>query len=317
MSFSFKVKEELSEIEERARHCKIAELAAIILFCGRIRITENERYRLILQTENFFVIKKFYDLVKGLLNIGSEVSIRQNQSNKSRLYMVALKGEEAKKLLLLMKLLNRDGEIRGNMNLVSTLVVQKNCCKRAFIRGAFLSAGSITDPEKDYHFEIVTMNKEKALGLQEMFDSIHITSKIVKRKNYYPVYVKEGEQLADLLVTMGATNAFLKYENIRIVKDVRNRVNRTVNCETANLKKTASAAAKQLMDIEYIRDNLGLSKLPRALSELAEVRLIYQEASLKELGNLLEKPLGKSGVNHRLNKISEIADKIREQKGEI
>lgn len=317
MSFSFEVKEELSEVEVKARHCKIAEVAAIVLFCGRIRITENEGYRLILQTENMFVIKKFYDSVKSLLGICAEVSIRQNRSNKSRVYMVALKGEAAKKLLLLMKLLDAEGEIRGDMNLVSHLVVPKNCCKRAFVRGAFLASGSITDPEKDYHFEIVTMSEEKALGLQEMLESMEINSKIVKRKNYYPVYVKEGEQLADLLVTMGATNAFMKYENIRIVKEVRNRVNRTVNCETANLKKTASAAAKQLMDIEYIRDHLGLSKLPKALSELAEIRMNHQEASLKELGSLLEKPLGKSGVNHRLNKISEIADKIREKKGEI
>lgn len=317
MSFSFEVKEELSEVEVKARHCKIAELTAIVLFSGRIRITESGGYRLLLQTENMFVIKKFYDLVKGLLGICSEVSIRQNRNNKSRIYLVALKGEEAKTLLLLMKLLNGEGEIRGDMSLVSHLVIQKNCCKRAFLRGAFLASGSITDPEKDYHFEIVTMSEEKAQSLQEMLESIEIHSKIAKRKNYYPVYVKEGEQLAGLLVTMGATNSFMKYENIRIVKEVRNRVNRTVNCETANLKKTASAAAKQLMDIEYIRENMGLAKLPKALSELAEIRMNHQEASLKELGSLLEKPLGKSGVNHRLNKISEIADKIREKKGEI
>lgn len=317
MSFSSEVKEELSKIEIRARHCKIAELAALVIFSGKIRITEHENYRLILQTENKFVTSRFHFLIKELFGLSPEASIRLNMEKRKRQYLLSLRGEKAKELLILTKLLDKNGEIRGDMSLVSSIVVQKSCCKRAFIRGAFLSAGSISDPEKGYHFEIVTMNEEKALSLKDMFDTFLIKSKIVKRKNHFPVYLKEGEQLSLILGIMDAPLALMKYENVRIVKDVRNRVNRSVNLETANLNKTAKAAAKQISDIEYIRDKVGLHTLSEALFELAELRLLYREASLKELGSLLSKPVGKSGVNHRLNKISEIAEEIRIEKGDL
>lgn len=317
MSFSKEVKKELASIEVRARHCKIAELAALVIFSGRIRITENGGYRLILQTENRYVIRRFSDFVQSLMGISPEVSMRCNQTKKTRLYFLLLRGEEAKNLLVLTKLLDESGEIRGDMHLVSNWIVQNSCCKRAFIRGSFLVAGSISDPEKGYHFEIVTMNEEKAKALQSMLESFQIKSKIVKRKNHFPVYLKEGEQLSLVLSLMEASLSLMKYENVRIVKDVRNRVNRSVNLETANLSKTAKAAAKQILDIEYIKKKEGLHILSEALCELAELRLLYREASLKELGTMLSRPVGKSGVNHRLNKISLIAEEIRMEKGEI
>lgn len=317
MSFSSEVKEELSFVEVKARHCKIAELTALLVFSGKISITENEEYRILLQTENSFVTKRFSLLIQSLLNISPEASIRKNKKNGNIQYLLLLKKEEAKELLIMAKLLDKSGEIRDDMGLVSNLIVQKSCCKRCFIRGAFLSAGSISDPEKGYHFEIVAANEEKAATLKDIMGSFTLNSKIVKRKKYYPVYVKEGEELSELLGIMEAPKSLMKYEQVRVVRDVRNRVNRNVNLETANLSKTVKAANKHISDIEYLKENLGLHKLSEALEELAELRLLYREASLSELSELLSKKVGKSGVNHRLNKISKIADDLRISKGEI
>lgn len=316
MSFSSKVKEELLEINVETRHCKIAELTALLVFSGKVSISENDEYRISLQTENRFVTKRFDYLLRDIINGRPEVSVRKNMKNKNLQYLLLIKGEAAKELLLVSKLLDKSGDIRGDMSLVSKLIIQKSCCKRAFIRGAFLSAGSISDPEKGYHFEIVANSEQKAASLKEILGSFGLNSKIVKRKKYYPVYVKEGEELSELLGLMEAQKAILSYEQVRVVKDVRNRVNRNVNLETANLNKTVKAANKIISDIEYIRDFMGLYKLPKALEELAELRLSHPEASLSELSGLLSNTVGKSGVNHRLQKMSRIADELRMKREE-
>lgn len=316
MSFSSKVKEELLEINVETRHCKIAELTALLVFSGKVSISENDEYWISLQTENRFVTKRFDYLLRDIINGRPEVSVRKNMKNKNLQYLLLVKGETAKELLLVSKLLDKSGDIRGDMSLVSKLIIQKSCCKRAFIRGAFLSAGSISDPEKGYHFEIVANSEQKAASLKEILGSFGLNSKIVKRKKYYPVYVKEGEELSELLGLMEAQKAILSYEQVRVVKDVRNRVNRNVNLETANLNKTVKAANKIISDIEYIRDFMGLYKLPKALEELAELRLSHPEASLSELSGLLSNTVGKSGVNHRLQKMSRIADELRMKREE-
>lgn len=182
-----------------------------------------------------------------------------------------------------------------------------------FIRGAFLSAGSISDPEKFYHFEITCASMRKAKQLQGLMASFDIEARIVLRKRYFVVYVKEGSQIAELLQIMEAPVALMELENIRIVKEMRNSVNRQVNCETANINKTVSAAVKQMEDIRYIQDTIGLESLPENLQEMARVRLERPEATLKELGEALEPPVGKSGVNHRLRKLSLMAEDLREK----
>lgn len=183
-------------------------------------------------------------------------------------------------------------------------------------RGAFLAAGSLSDPEKFYHFEIVCASLEKAVQLQNVILTFDIDAKIVVRKKYYVVYIKEGSQIVELLGLMEAHVALMELENIRILKEMRNSVNRQVNCETANINKTVSAAVKQLADITYIRDTVGLDYLPELLSEVAQVRLEMPDATLKELGENLSHPVGKSGVNHRLRKISAVAESLREERGE-
>lgn len=319
MSFSKDVKEELSRQMPHARHCQIAELSAIISLCGNISISATDQYAIKIHTENIAVARKCFTLLKKTFNIDTEISIRQNAYlRKGKTYTVFVKKhEDAIRVLQAVKLIRptyeKTYEIEENLSLVDNLVIQQQCCKRAFIRGAFLATGSISTPQKFYHFEIVCSTMEKATQLRGIIQTFDVEAKIVQRKKYYVVYIKEGAGIVEILNVMEAHVALMNLENVRILKEMRNFVNRKVNCETANLNKTISAAVKQIEDIEYIQANGGLSKLPENLEEMARVRLKYPEASLKELGSLLDTPVGKSGVNHRLRKLSEIADNMRQE----
>ena len=187
---------------------------------------------------------------------------------------------------------------------------------KGLIRDAFLRSGSISDPEKFYHLEIVFTSHEEAKSIQKMLEDFGLDAKIVERKGHYVVYLKEGAQIAAMLRIMEAPLALMEFENIRIVKEMRNSINRQVNCEAANLGKTISAAVKQVEDIRYICSKVGLDNIPESLAETAKIRLEYPEATLKELGELMDPPLGKSGVNHRLKKLSELAEDLRSHKEE-
>lgn len=187
---------------------------------------------------------------------------------------------------------------------------------RGIIREAFLQSGSISDPEKFYHLEIVFQQKTEAVGLQYLMRHFGLDGKIIERKGHFVVYLKEGAQIADMLRVMEAPIALMEFENIRIVKEMRNSINRQVNCEAANLGKTISAAVRQVEDIKFISSRAGLDNLPESLAETARKRLEYPEATLKELGELMDPPLGKSGINHRLKKLSELAEELRSRKEE-
>lgn len=295
MSFSSRVKDELSHQMSPARHCQVAEMAAIISLCGRIHISEKNEHRVKIHTENVAVARKYFTLLKKTFNINTDISIRQGAGHhKSRTYTVAvLKAEDALRVLQAAKLIDRYGEIEENLSLAQNVVIQQNCCKRSFIRGAFLAAGSISAPEKFYHFEIACATEAKAIQLQGLILSFGLDAKIVQRKKYFVVYIKEGSQIVDILNVMEAPVALMELENIRIVKEMRGSVNRQVNCETANINKTVSAAVKQMEDITYIRDTIGFDTLPENLQEIAELRLLRPEATLKELGEALDPPVGK------------------------
>ena len=314
VSFSSRVKEELSRQLSPARHCRIAEIAAIISLCGKIQIDENDRYCIKISTENVAVARKYFTLLKKTFNISTDVMIRHNSYLKRNwTYGVAVsEDEDARKVLLAAKLLDERGEIEENLSVVKNLVIQNPCCRRAFIRGAFLAAGSISDPERFYHFEIVCATRDKAKQLQDIIATFGLEARIVARKKYFVVYIKEGDQIADILSVMEASVALMELENIRILKEMRGSVNRQVNCETANINKTESAAVKQTRDIIFIKETIGFDSLPKNLAEIARARLERPEATLKELGESLEPPVGKSGVNHRLRKLSIMAEDLRE-----
>ncbi len=315
MSYASKVKDELSRQNAQARHCQIAELAAIISLCGRVSISADDHFSIKIHTENAAVARKYFTLLGKTFNIVADVSIRKSlHLKKGNVYSVVVGNhQDALRILMAAKLLGEDGEIGEVLSPMKNMVVKKACCKRAFIRGAFLASGSINDPKKSYHFEIACATMEKARQLQDIIGTFGLDARIVVRKKYFVVYLKEGSQIVDILNVMEAPVALMDLENIRIVKEMRGQVNRQVNCETANINKTVSAAVKQLKDIEYIRDTIGFSKLPPLLEEIARIRLENPEASLKELGEALEPPVGKSGVNHRLRKLGAIADFLREK----
>ena len=315
MSFSSEVKEELSEQIASGRHCRLAETAAILSLCGKIVITENDRYCVKIQTENLAVARKYFTLLRKTFNIRAEVSVRKSREVRFCSVIVS-KDPEARRLLGETCLLDEDGNVSECMSPMHHRLLRQNCCRRAFIRGAFLAVGSVSDPKKSYHFEIVCTAPEKARQLQELLASYDVDAKVVLRKRHYVVYIKEGSQIVELLGLMGAHISLMQLENVRIVKEMRNSVNRKVNCETANLNKTVSAAVRQAEDIRYIQEKIGLDKLPMDLEETARLRLEHTEASVKELGDMVSPKVGKSGVNHRLRKLSQIADDLREGKEE-
>lgn len=317
MSFSSKVKEELSEHFGNGRHCDIAELAALVNICGQILFL-GEHFCLKIQTENYLVAKKCFTLLRNAFNINSDISIKSaGRRRKAKTYTLLLKD-----MTMVERVLRATGlwtaeqgrpAIHGR---VYPTVLSGICCRRAYIRGAFIAVGSVNDPEKNYHLEIVLPNETLALQLRDVVNSFELDSKVVERKEHFVLYLKEGEQIVDLLNVMGAHVALMNLENVRIVKEMRNDINRKVNCETANLNKVVNAAVKQLEDINYIQQTIGLEKLPKQLAEVAQLRLEYPDTSLKELGTFLSEPVGKSGINHRLRKICNLAEMLREGKGE-
>lgn len=310
MSFSSDVKEDLSRQTAPARHCQIAELSALLGFAGTWMKTENGKTYVRIQTENLSVARKCFTILRKTFNIRLGVSVRQNTYGKG--HLDEAEGSEQGEIISGRRHRSYQITAYDGLEAVSHVLIQNSCCRRAFIRGAFLAAGSVSDPEKSYHFEIVCETEEKARQIQEMILSFDISAKITRRKKNYIVYVKESSQIVDLLNIMEAHVALMDFENVRILKEMRNSVNRQVNCETANIGKTISAAVKQIEDIRYIQKTMGFDKLPENLAEMAQLRLEQPEATLKELGQMLNPPMGKSGVNHRLRKLSVLAEELRD-----
>lgn len=316
MSFSKNVKEELVKQNPQARHCQLAEFSAIFTLAGKIRRTSKERYCLEIHTENLTVAQKSYMLLKRLFHTPVEVMVRNHnlQGNVVNYYLVIQSPEMVITILKAIKLMDDQGNVHGSATSGQLKLVQNACCKRAFLRGVFLVAGSITDPGKAYHLEIAVLSREFAMQIRDIMSFFRMDAKIVERKKYQVVYIKEGSQIVDFLNVVEAHIALMEFENIRIVKEVRNSVNRQVNCETANIGKTVAAAKKQIDDINFIECNMGLRQLAKGLREIAELRLEYPDSSLQELGMMLNPPIGKSGVNHRLRKIGDIANQLREER---
>lgn len=315
MSFSSSVKEELSREITKARHCQLAEIAGIISFAGRVNI-EKGCVVLSVYTENVVLAKHYFELLRKAFKVKPELIVKTRNSGHRIYQIVVTEDNDSPKMFEALKwqVENTDGEIRIEEP-VNKLLLMKSCCKRAYLRGAFFAAGSITDPGKGYHLEIVSPNEEKAARIISEFAYFGVEVKTVMRKGHVVCYIKEGERISDALNVIGAHTALMELENVRIIKEVRNDVNRRVNCETANINKTVNAAVKQIEDIEYIEAHLGLDSLPVALQETARKRLENPEATLKELAGMLDDNCGKSGLNHRLKKLHSIAEELRSTNG--
>lgn len=316
MSFSSRAKNELCHIGVQRSCCSLAELAALIQVCGTIQLGGRKRVILRVNTENAGIARRIFLLLKELYNAQIEVMVRRNQRlrKNNNYYLVLTNRKQVTKILEDTGIIKgyNEGKLQINRT-IEPSIIKKRCCKRAYIRGAFLGGGSLSDPEKIYHLEIVTHNETYANSLCHLINQFGLNSKTIERKNNFVVYLKEGEQIVILLNIIGAHSALLDLENIRIYKDMRNNINRIVNCETANLSKTVNAAVRQIENILYLREHYGLSKLSPSLREIAELRLENPDASLKELGQMLNPPIGKSGVNHRLRKLDKMAYDIKKR----
>lgn len=318
LSFSSTVKNELCRIENNDNCCLLSELVAVINLSSIVKILNSDEVNIRIVTENAAFARRVFSIIKKLYNIFPEVIIRKSKKLKKHIsYILVITASMGAK-----KILYDVGAFNGiKYNLISvdeihyvTKLLRKGCCKKAYLRGAFLAGGSISDPEKTYHLEITSHTQSLAniiCALINSFKSNSFNAKVIKRKGNFIIYLKEGENIVDFLNIIGAHTALLELENVRILKGMRNSVNRVVNCETANLEKTINASMRQVENIKNIKENFGFSALPENLREIAELRLVYPDVNLKELGELLAPPLGKSGVNHRLRKLDKIAEKLR------
>lgn len=310
MSFSAVTKEELARIMEQKECCNLAELAALVRMDGTLQIANNF-YALNVSTESAPVARKTYRLAKTLLKLPVDIVVRRKlRLKKNNSYIVKIYPRAITDLQRL-GLLDEKGEIQPG---IPKEIIKFRCDQKAYLRGAFLAGGSINNPEGTYHLEIITNDSLHAEAICKLLNKFHLGAKVSMRKNWHVVYIKESEHIVEFLGFIGAHHALLEFENVRVLKDMRNQVNRLVNCETANLNKTVDAAVRQVENIQRIANTIGLQALPAPLKEIAELRLQYPDLSLKELGEMLQPKVGKSGVNHRMRKIDELAEKIQQGK---
>ncbi|MCT6924610.1 MULTISPECIES: DNA-binding protein WhiA [Bacillales] len=308
MSFASETKKELTQVEADDESLK-AEVSALIRMNGSLSFT-NRQLSLDIQTENAAIARRLYTIVKKLYPYNVELLVRKKMRLKKNNVYICRVREGARELLTDLQIISDEFQFNHD---ISESLVQKNSHKRAYLRGAFLAGGSVNNPEtSSYHLEIYSLYKEHGEALASLMNTFQLNAKTIERKKGFVTYLKEAEKISDFLSLVGAHQAMLKFEDVRIVRDMRNSVNRIVNCETANLNKTIGAALRQVENIRYIDNAIGLDQLPEKLREIARLRVEYQDVTLKELGEMVSTGVvSKSGVNHRLRKIDEIAEALR------
>ena len=306
MSYASEVKKELTTLEVHFGNAK-AELMALIRKNGSLGLS-NHRFILNVQTENPATARRIYSLLKQFYDVESELLVRRKMKlKKNNLYIVRLnKGSDY---------VLKDLDILDGFQLKETVpldFLDDDAKVRSYLRGAFLATGSVNNPEtSSYHLEIYSLYEDHNQTICEMMNRYGLNARTAKRRSGYITYLKEAEKIADFLSLIGATSSMLKFEDVRIMRDMRNSVNRIVNCENANFNKVADAANRQIESIKYLDKKIGLNNLPVKLQEIAIARMAHPEVSLKELGELVPGgPISKSGVNHRLRKIMEQAEKM-------
>lgn len=307
MSFAAQTKKELTLIEADSC-CERAELSALIRMNGSVSVS-SRKVVLDISTENAAIARRIYSLLKKNFEVHVELLVRKKmQLKKNNVYIVRIPSR-VKEILTELKIVS-EGFIFNSG--IDEEIIRKPCCKRSYLRGAFLAGGSVNNPEgSSYHLEISSMYSEHCEALVELANKFELNARCIERKKGFIFYIKEGEKIIELLNIIGAHQALFKFEDVRIMRDMRNSVNRIVNCETANLNKTIGAAVRQIDNIKLLQKEIGLDSLPDKLREVAEIRLQHPDLNLTEVGELLKVKVSKSGVNHRLRKIDELAEKIR------
>ncbi|MDR1205654.1 MAG: DNA-binding protein WhiA [Peptococcaceae bacterium] len=309
-SFSVKTKNELARVFPEKICCKTAELSALVRMDGTVTISAHQKTGFFLVTDNSGIARKIYRMMKDVFNQDMEITVkRKNQLRKNILYQIQIRDDvQAPRIL---EALGIWDEKRRIIPGVPKDLVRTQCCRRSYLRGVFLGAGSVSRPEASYHLEITASHHKQAQALAGLVNRFAgMQAKIVARKQWHVVYLKDSEQIADFLNIVGAHQALMEFENIRIMKGMNNQVHRRLNCETANLTKTVDASIRQVQNIRRILDTHHTEQLTPALAELAELRLQNPVLSLKELGEMMDPPVGKSGVNHRMRKLEALAEEI-------
>ena len=308
MSFASETKKELTQVEADD-NCLKAEVSALIRMNGTLSFA-NRQISLDVQTENAAIARRLYTIVKKLYPYNVELLVRKKMRLKKNNVYICRVREGAREILADLEIVSNSFEFNHT---ISEVIIPNNSERRAYLRGAFLAGGSVNNPEtSSYHLEIYSLYKEHGEALAQLMNLYDLNAKTIERKKGFITYLKEAEKISDFLNLVGATQAMLKFEDVRIVRDMRNSVNRIVNCETANLNKTVGAALRQVENIRYIDNAVGLDQLPEKLREIARLRVEYKDVTLKELGEMVSTGVvSKSGVNHRLRKIDEIADALR------
>ena len=298
MSFTVDVKNELCNIKYEKRCCQRAHLAGIAGFCGSICFEDGKQI-FKMRTESTAIARRAYSLVKDLYGIKAEIKTAK------KIHSIVV--ENCESMLTEMGYM-----INGVVKFYADpFVMHDECCKNAFLTGAFLGGGYVKTPKNGYHFEIKTHYRDLSRDLCDIINEVGFEAKSVIRKSEYVVYIKQSDAICDILGYLGATDAMLELCNVKILKDVRNNITRKVNCDTANITKAAEAAAVQLNAINKIKSSIGLEAIPESLEQVARLRIEYPEANLTELGNMLVPPISKSGVNHRLKKIMKMAEELK------
>lgn len=314
MSFSAGVKEELALQTGQARHCRIALIASLFHLspvlsdksCG-IR-TENAAVALAFEKELCRVCNDVVEVARQ----GREIQVLIHGTKQVKTFLEMVKLDRAIPFPVPGE---REARELVRAQRVSPVLLQKTCCRKAYLRGMFLATGSVSDPAKSYHLELAPLSEADAISALKILSSVGFGARSTQRKGRFVVYLKEGEQISDFLGAIGATQSMMKLENARILRDIAGNINRQVNFEAANLKKTGIAALRQMEDIELIERTEGIHSLPENLQMAARLRLENPDKSLQELAQSCDPPIGRSGMNHRLQRIREIADRIRETGG--
>lgn len=306
MTYSEQVKQELVRLPPEKACCMLSELSALTQACGSLILKGGGRVMVRYSVENAPLAKRIFLLLKDRLSIVPVVAHHTNpRLGGRRILTLTVPEQEARRLLMALHML-RHSETGDIFHGVPRGALQRRCCRKAFLRGAFLGAGSMANPEKGYHLEFISASPARAEALRAILHKCDIQAGVAQRRGATVVYVKSGDQVADLLTLMGAPKALLEMENIRIKRASRGQANRALNCDAANVAKQLAAAEKQIMAIKAY--SAHFSSLPAPLQEIARIRLQNPDGSLEQLGALLSPPLGKSGVNHRLRRLMAIIE---------
>jgi DNA-binding protein WhiA len=309
-SFSVKTKNELARLYPEKACCKKAELSALVRMDGTVTLSAHQNTGFFLATDNSGAARKIFRLMKDVFNQDMDIIVqRKKRLKKNMLYQIQTRDDAQTPRIL--EELGIWNEKRRIVPGIPKELLRTQCCRRSYLRGVFLGAGSVSRPEASYHLEIAVSQSAQAEALAGLINRFAgMQAKVVARKQWHVVYLKDSGQIVDFLNIVGAHQALMEFENIRILKGMSNQVHRRVNCETANLTKTVDASMRQIQNIRRIRDSHNMEMLSPALAELAELRLRNPDLSMKELGEMMDPPVGKSGVNHRMRKLESIAKKI-------